>query len=81
MTKVKIDDSEYDVADLSEDARAQIVSLQFVDSQLNILSSKVAAYQTAKVGYARALKRILDEQENGVTKVQIEDLGDIITFD
>ena len=34
MAKVTIDDKEYETDDMSEDARAQLVSLQFVNSEI-----------------------------------------------
>ena len=59
MTKIKIDDNEYDVDKLSEEAKAQLVSLQFVDQELQRLQSQAAAIQTARQAYAKALQASL----------------------
>ena len=60
MATIKIDDVEYDSDNLSETAKAQVVSLQFVQSEINRLKSQLAVYQTAASGYQTALKSELD---------------------
>ena len=42
-----------------QEAKAQIVSLQFVDAELQRLQAKAAALQTARAAYARALSELL----------------------
>jgi len=59
MTIVKIDHKEYDVDSLSEDAKGQLMSLQFVDAELQRLNSQIAVLQTARVAYAKALNNAL----------------------
>jgi len=59
MTTVTIDDIEYEVESLSEEAKAQFTSLQFVDQKLAQLQGEVAVYQTARIGYANALNAAL----------------------
>lgn len=59
MTTIKIDDKEYDLDKLSDNAKAQLVSMQFCDQELARLQSKAAALQTARVAYSNALKREL----------------------
>lgn len=59
MTTVNIDNIEYELESLSEDAKAQLVSLQFVDQKLVQLNAEAAAYQTARIGYANALNELL----------------------
>ena len=54
MTTVNIDNIEYAIDSLSEDAKAQFTSLQFVDQKLAQLQAEVAVYQTARIGYANA---------------------------
>ncbi len=44
MTNITIDDKEYDVATLSDEAKSQLASIQFVDSELARLQAKAAAY-------------------------------------
>ena len=53
---VKIDDQEYDLDKLSDDAKSQLVNLQFVDAQLQQLSNELAVADTARIGYTNALK-------------------------
>ena len=59
MPSITIDNIDYDLDSLSEEAKAQIVSLQFVDAELQRLQAKAAALQTARAAYARALSELL----------------------
>ena len=59
MSTFNIDGVEYDLETVSEHAKAQIVSIQFVDSELARLQAQAAAYQTARIGYANELKKHL----------------------
>ena len=56
MATIKIDDVDYNSDDLSENAKAQVVSLQFCQSEINRLKSQLAVFQTAAAGYTKALK-------------------------
>ena len=58
MTDVKtitIDDKEYVLDDLSEAARAQLVSLQVTDQEIIRLQQQQKIAQTARNAYAQAL--------------------------
>ena len=59
MTTIKIDDKEYDVSTLSDDAKDQLTSIQFVDSELARIQAKAAALQTARMAYSKALQAAL----------------------
>ena len=59
MTTIKIDNVDYDTDKLSEEAKAQLMSLQFCDQELQRLQAQAAAYQTARMAYANALKEVL----------------------
>ena len=59
MTQIKIDNQHVDLEDLSAEAKAQIASINFVDSELARLNAQIAAYQTARNAYAAALKGML----------------------
>jgi hypothetical protein len=61
MLNITIDDKEYDITTFSEEAKAQLSSLQFVDAELQRLQSQAAAMQTARIAYANALKAVLPE--------------------
>jgi hypothetical protein len=63
MPTIKIDDIEYDLDKLSEEAKAQLVSIQFVDQELARLQAQLAALQTARIAYAKALQEALPTDE------------------
>jgi hypothetical protein len=60
MPKITIDDIEYNSEDLSENGKAQLASLQFLEVQMTKLQSEIAVYQTARNSYVAALKSELD---------------------
>ena len=57
--KLNIDGDEYNVSDLSDEAKAHIASIQFVDAQLQQLNNEWAVADTARIGYSNALKQEL----------------------
>ena len=59
MPNIKIDNKEYDLDTLSEECKAQIASIQFVDQELARLQAKAAVLQTAKASYLQGLKASL----------------------
>ena len=59
MPIIKIDDKDYDTESLSDEAKAQLQSLQFVDQELAKLQAQVAVLQTARIAYAKALNDAL----------------------
>ena len=59
MPNITIDGKEYDIDELSEEAKAQVASLNYVDQELSRLTANVAALQTARNTYGRALNEIL----------------------
>ena len=59
MASIKIDNIEYDIDTLSEEAKNQVLSLQFVDAELARLNAQVAVNQTARIAYSNALKELL----------------------
>ena len=73
MTKITIDEKDYDVDDFSDEAKAQVGSLNFVDAELNRLQLKVAAMQTARNAYATALKSLLGEDEDSEVETSEDD--------
>jgi len=82
MSTITIDGKKYDAEALTEEAKAQLKSIQYVDSELARLQAQAAALQTARIAYVRAIK---DTLENGPTlkddEVTIEDLGQSINFE
>ncbi|MDO9049699.1 MAG: DUF6447 family protein [Methylobacter sp.] len=59
MTTITIDNKEYELESLSEEAKAQLQSLQFVDAELQRLNAQSAVLQTARIAYAKALNDAL----------------------
>jgi hypothetical protein len=59
MPTIKIDNQEYELDNFSTEARAQLASLQYVDAELMRLQAQTAAYQTARMAYAKALQAAL----------------------
>lgn len=63
MPKITIDEIEYNTEDLSDNGKAQLASLQFLDAQMTKLRSEIAVYQTARNAYMTALKVELEKVE------------------
>ena len=63
MPKITVDSVEYNTEDLSDNGKAQLASLQFLEVQMNQLKSEIAVYQTARNSYVSALKLELSGQE------------------
>ena len=56
MPKITIDDIEYNTEDLTENGKAQLASLQFLETQMQKTRNEMAVYQTAQRTYVAALK-------------------------
>jgi len=59
MPKVTIDGKEYDTDDFSDEAKAQLQSLQVVDRKIADLNADIAIMQTARNAYAKVLRELL----------------------
>ena len=59
MTTIKIDNMDYDTDKLSDKSKAQLASIKFCDQELARLQAQAAAYQTARMAYAKALQSAL----------------------
>lgn len=60
MATITVDGTEYDSEKLSDEAKNQVISLQFVKNEIARLQAQLAVYKTAEVGYVNALKNNLD---------------------
>ena len=60
---ITIDDVEYKLNDLSDNAKAQLASIQFVDTQLQQLNNEWAVSDTARIGYINALRADIAKTE------------------
>ena len=56
---ITVNNVEYALDTLSEEAKNQFISLQFVDQKLAQLNAEAAVYQTARIAYANALNAAL----------------------
>jgi len=59
LPTIKIDDIDYDLDSLPQEAKAQLASIQYVEQELLRLQAQAAALQTAKNAYLQALKAAL----------------------
>ncbi|MFP4147126.1 MAG: hypothetical protein ACLFSI_05360 [Halorhodospira sp.] len=59
---VTIDGTEYNLADLSQNARQQLANLRAADGEIQRLERQLALARTARAAYARALQQELPEQ-------------------
>jgi len=59
MSNITIDEKEYELDLLSNQAKEQLISLQFVDAELQRLTAQAAVLQTARMAYAKALNEAL----------------------
>jgi hypothetical protein len=67
MPTIKIDNKEYDLDSLSNEAKAQLASIQFVDNEIARLQAQLAAMQTARNAYGNALSSLLPVLGSGDT--------------
>ena len=74
MAKVTIDEKEYETDDLTDEAKAQLGSYQFVENELARLNAQSAALQTARIAYARALKEALGEEPEDDIEIEGDDV-------
>ena len=63
--KITIDEVEYNLSDLSDNAKAQLLNIQFVDAQIQQLNNEWAVADTARIGYTNALKAELEKIGDG----------------
>ena len=81
MQKIKIDDKEYELTDLTEEEQGQLASLQFVAGEINRLKAQLAVLQTASMAYSRALKEILESRGENADTLEELDISENIRFD
>ena len=65
MSTIKIDDKEYDVAELSTTARKLTIEMQFVTAQIRELNNMVAILTKAKRAYIQELKSEMFSAKTG----------------
>ena len=63
MPHITVDDVEYNTEDLSENGKAQLASLQFLEVQMQKLQAEIAVYQTARSAYIAELKIEIEKSQ------------------
>lgn len=63
MPKMTIDGIDYNTEDLSENGKAQLASLQFLEGQMHKIKDEIAVYKTAKASYIASLKVELEKSD------------------
>lgn len=56
---IRIDEVDYNVDKMSEEAKKLLSTIQFIDQQLNQLQNEFAVSDTARIGYLNALQKEL----------------------
>lgn len=62
MAKVIMDNKEYDVENMSDDAKAAVTALRYVEKEIEQSKLHTAALETAKHSYIKLLKKFLGEE-------------------
>ncbi len=68
MAKIKIDGTDYETDDLSDNAKAQVASLQFNEAHMQRLRNELAIADTARIAYSAALKAELGKEKSDKAK-------------
>lgn len=61
--KLKVNNVEYNVDDLSKEAKEQLVNLRFAETEVRRLQAQLAMAQTARNAYQQALMTQLPKKE------------------
>ena len=70
MPKITVDGIEYNTEDLSDNGKAQLASLQFLEAQMNKLNAEIAVYETARSAYMNSLKSELENSKEWSVIIQ-----------
>lgn len=76
MAKINIDGKEYDTDQLSDEIKGNLAAMQFTDAEIQRLQAKLAAMQTARAAYARAVQDGLNGKPTPIADIS----GDTIQF-
>ena len=63
MSEFTLDGKSYDIDQMSDEARAHLISINFADAELRKINAQRAIFETAKSVYAKALKDILEDSK------------------
>lgn len=59
VPKVNVNGTEYNIADLSDEAKMQVQNLRAADAEIRHLNIQLALAQTARNAYIQALQAVL----------------------
>ena len=79
MANITIDGTDYEYDDLSDEVKAQLTSIRFVDAEIQRTQLTLAALQTARNAYGKATQDLLGKDSAGEEEIEI--MGENITFD
>ena len=68
VPKVNVNGTEYNIADLSDEAKVQVQNLRAADAEIRRLNMQMALAKTARNAYIQALQAALPEKVNQTTK-------------
>ena len=71
MATVTINGEEYDLDDLSDAAKGHLGSIRYCESEINRCNVMVAALQTAKYAYGKALVEEIGKESDDQPKITI----------
>ena len=80
MATINIDGKDYNTEEMNDEALAQLQAVQFTSNEIVATQLRLAALQTAKNTYAKALKSMLDGQSQDNEASDI-DIPENLTFD
>lgn len=80
MATINIDGKDYNTEEMNDEALAQLQAVQFTSNEIVTTQLRLAALQTAKNTYAKALKSMLDGQSQDNEASDI-DIPENLTFD
>jgi hypothetical protein len=66
VQKIKLDDQEYEVENLSSEAKATLASLQFATTRMQELTNTHAVLQRAKISYVESIKQEMLSNKAGL---------------
>jgi len=62
QAKITINDKEYNVDDLSNEAKSYIAQIQLIDSKMAPMRAELAVFQTARDTYSNSLNAELEDK-------------------
>lgn len=68
MSKITINEQEYETDSFSEEAKKEFQMIQFVDGELQRLQAKAAVLQTARIAYVNSLSRAVSTDKKPAGK-------------